>query len=77
MQILLFLDIIDDLKAVSNKVQVSEFIQELIHKLDLEIRQIRNFSQVEEPLINNSYSISDEVCFPELFRLHRAVFQGW
>ncbi|CAG7831650.1 unnamed protein product, partial [Allacma fusca] len=54
------LNLIDDLKAVSNKVQVSEFFHELIHKLDVEIRQIRNFSQGEEPLRNKSYSISDE-----------------
>ncbi|CAG7722271.1 unnamed protein product [Allacma fusca] len=54
------LNLVDDLKAVSNKVQVSEFFHELIHKMDVEIRQIRNVSQGEKPVRNNSYSISDE-----------------
>lgn len=44
-----FLDLFEDLKAVSNKVQVSEYV---IEKLDIEIKQIKDFT-IEETVKND------------------------
>lgn len=65
---LLCVDLFEDLKAVSNKVQVSEYVAELMGKLDVEIKQIKNFIQGDDSLKNNSYSISQEVKTMTMFR---------
>ncbi|XP_035708744.1 sarcolemmal membrane-associated protein isoform X1 [Folsomia candida] len=54
------LTLFEDLKAVSNKSQPSEYLSELIGKVDGEIHQIKNFIHGDDSIKNN-YNITEKL----------------
>jgi len=55
-------DLFEDLKVVSNKVQVSDYLAELIGKVDMEVHQIKNFLVGEDGLKSAyNYCITENV----------------
>jgi hypothetical protein len=54
----------EDLKVVSNKVQVSEYLAELIGKVDMEVHQIKNFLVGEDGLKSGYNYITENVLNP-------------
>jgi len=52
-----FPDLFEDLKGVSNKTGVSDYLKEMISKVDVELRQVKNFTLGHEEPQHNNYTI--------------------